>query len=420
MQFYRTPAQLKKEIYGIDEENEDESQQKDEKDDGNGEAEKAVAREAFDRFDHGLYFGDAGPDTTSTFHNLVQARDLGRNEDESLVIWGMDNSMKEPDNEGIVRFTRAGIAEVVWRGPQLVMRELKGPYTCVQYLDVEPRDARMAADFFSCAFRGRKLQHVGTKLLAATIENAIGSGGRERFGERAINADDIVYSKKGCSIANLLGLPLQMRADPYSKQAQPIITGSRFNEDAELLKRDINGKTTGSQVTAEEMEEMMRLFKMLGSEAEKMMPNSTKISEQGFGKSPTDWEAAQVGSVLAARSDGLLLLGRHLEVLCAYIREKVEPMLKACIDGVAPGLMPKKRDEILNTITRKSFEQFFQEYKARKVLVDQQWADLPSMYAMKKASTQWKGLIEELYEEQKSKGFKQWTDTFEISWCFPY
>jgi hypothetical protein len=112
--------------------------------------------------------------------------------------------------------------------------------------------------------------------------------------------------------------------------------------------------------------------------ADVVVGNSTTPHEPlaGFGRSPAPWDKDMVGSVYVLRADGWPLAPDHLEAVCEYMKQKVEALplsATADIDTTAP--VPGYED-ILNSVNKTAFLEFFIEYKASKAMTNPIWRDL--------------------------------------------
>ena len=121
--------------------------------------------------------------------------------------------------------------------------------------DLDMRDARNAADFFSSVYRmglkdaclePQRVWLTGIVCHEDIVENDL----QANYVEKVFDGCDTIFNSEGSGIANLLGIPMLIRAsnDPQPKDNQSgDVASDRDNPDAALLLRDISSTTTGSQ-----------------------------------------------------------------------------------------------------------------------------------------------------------------------------
>lgn len=345
----------------------------------------------YDQFEHSVYFGG---ETSSHYNfsdpNPIQAREIMRDDTEfGLHCWTKDLNVREPPNFGLRSCTRGQACAPNFRGPILVMRKVDFGQGKEKYVDIDMRDARSAADFFSSDYRdgSRKMVHLkDQRVLVSSCrspEHMAQNNTTVKYSEHVLDGCDSIFWSGGSGIANLLGFPLSLR---LAKTQQ---TG-HHNTEAMLLMRDITSTIFGPPPFADRY------------------INRDFHGENGFGSSGYPWGEDVVGPVFAARSDGLPLLKEHLEALCKYIESRVEPKLVAAISGLSPGDVVPDREAILNAITKADFLDFFDAMKVERGATDAGWLDLPSPYEVTRAGQADK--IEKVWEVQGRVGFLQQSD----------
>ena len=99
----------------------------------------------------------------------------------------------------------------------------------------------------------------------------------------------------------------------------------------------------------------------------------------------------------------------HLEALCAYINDEVEPRLHNAVSGVKSGELVSRREATLNTITRRDFISFFRGCKSAKSSANQEWSGLCSPYEIEKATVPTPAL-ELRFAGQQARRMPQWSD----------
>ncbi|KAK5567440.1 hypothetical protein LTR43_007156 [Exophiala xenobiotica] len=325
-----------------------------------------------DMFDPNVYFGGRLPERHYfSDHNPVQARDVTRDNFEfGMQFYCLDLTVGEPPNLGLRTMTRGQACAPNLRGPILVLRTQKGRSED-SYTDIDMRDVRNAADGFSWMYRKRTHMtppFAQDDLLAQRVlvtgclcpQHLAELGTRARFTQFAFNGYDVIFAAGGSGIANLLGIPLFLRTAETPRSGED----GRHNKEAMLLMRDITSTTVGSIPLGE------------------CFRNREFIGEKGFGSSPDLWNGTETGSVWIARADGIPLLAEHIEALCAYIENRVEPQLFESIVGLEAGAAVPQREALLNSITKADFLDFFNTFKAEKAVVNTTWASETPAYIL--------------------------------------
>ena len=288
-------------------------------------------------FDDSVFFGPGGKDRSYSHRSNVQVRDMNRDRDECLNIYCMSINTSQPANRAIAKFTRAGVCSTCFRGPYLVMCHAS---SIDQYRDISMRDVRHAADYFSTFNRGLETDLLHTRTLAANILSpADRIGGMPKFLDRVVDDADPVFGMQGSGIANLLGMPLLvsglMTDNLQRAQQQGLVGAHLLPEEAIYLMRDVNSRTRGSQIPAEDLAAREKMRQVLGDQIDRIAfrRDGAQDGQEGFGSSPTVWNGASA-SMLIVRADGLPLPKEHVEALCAYIKYEVEPRLSAAVVGL--------------------------------------------------------------------------------------
>lgn len=329
--------------------------------------------------------------------NSIQQRNIKRDESDNLDIQRLGNP-NLPFNDAVRRSTRGGTCGSDWRGPIVVTRTSGVEAAFDEYRDVDMRDFRNAADYFSFGYRGDNNGNVHTLANVLACENLVARG-IPQYGERAVSGADIVFAQQGSGIANLLGIPLQIRP---AAQFDDRATGrAGQNAYARLLKADINSVTVGSQMTPEQHEERRQLYADLGRDAAARFElRRVDDGVQGFGSPHEHYCEANVGAVVIVRADGIPLLRNHVEALCEYIQQEVAPLIEAATRGLNPGDTVEEREHILNQITRANFLDFWNRYVAQRA-ANFEWAVAPSPYHMVDPVLQgYRDAAEQLFQEQ--------------------
>lgn len=359
--------------------------------------------QTFETFDYELYLGEGSRERCFSAHNTIQARDTGRDDEDTLVFYYKDDTSADPPNIGVRNFTRAGASSMYQRGPILVIREgyRSGPRGLIEeHRDLDMRDVRSAADYFSSAWR-RGLQDsqlCDVRVLTSGIACAKDVSQwnlREKWQERIMNGCDSIFQSEGSGIANLLGIPLTLRVTEPNGKHRDEQDGSCYNASAEHLMRDITSTKTGPQGDTRHMRRFRRR-------------DRAYAGTDGFGSSPEYWSSITTGSVWIARADGLPLPAQHLEALCSYITNQVEPRLFSCISGLSPSASASQRERVLNTINKADFMEFFSGLRASRGATDITWRGLPSPYELTPGIVdELRPMLEEKWELQKSRGMLQ-------------
>lgn len=305
------------------------------------------------------------------FYNAVQARYVKREEHENLVIYSKPTGQSV--NTAVRKFTRGGTCSGVFRGPHLILRQGKRADGYEEIRDVDSRDLRNAADFFTVSYRQNEdvlhLEH--RRFYVGCIASPVHvQAGIERFSGTMFNGADPVFFGSASGIANLLGIPLLIRtADriPADDVGNP--QGMLHNQAAALIQLDITSTSTGPQnprgeVKIETLEPHVAQVVMAIREA-----RGTRYGEyagsNGFGTTPEEW-SGDTGGVFIARADGRPLMGQHLEALCAYIEQRVCPRIRDALEGHETGTPVAAREAVLDSITKQDFRSFYQNYVMSK------------------------------------------------------
>ena len=347
----------------------------------------------YETFNKEQYLGTSSPETYHSTRNNIQVRNTNRDDTESLTIYCSTHPATLPLNRGLRRFTRAGVAGThLWRGPVLVMRSGSALTRHEYRRDIGMRDARNIADYFSYAYRGignRKCFQFASKILHERLLPRSRSDTSDIYSEIILNGDDMIFSQQGSAIANLLGIPLQMRGVARSRDHEFKVNGRKVEGslrvlEAELLKIDIISLTVGPQMTPPEVECRDALYLANPNGAAGLLyQHRVDTGVEGFGSVTDGWPRDDMGGVLVARADGHPLPRHHLEVFVEYVKQKVQPMIAAAINGLQPGATVLGREEILNAITPEAFNDFYHIYAMEKALRDLSWASLPSPHDVK-------------------------------------
>lgn len=208
----------------------------------------------YEKFDNRIYFGDGDKAVSCSTRNIIQARAMNRARDESLNIYCMDDNTTQPPNRAISKFTRAGVCSICFRGPYLVMHFRGKSPSLEHYQDLDMRDVRHAADYFSTFNRANDRGLLDVRVLATTIVcPAHRDTGLPNHVQRVVNGADPIFVMQGSGIANLLGIPLLLRASEYDDSERMQLQGSNaarlLVEDARRLMRDVSSRTKGNQIS---------------------------------------------------------------------------------------------------------------------------------------------------------------------------
>lgn len=375
------------------------------------------ARFPFDRtFGHLIPAAGVGQNDTAYYHcqrNHIQQRDSNRDDEDSLGIVTLMLPNLER-NESLRRFTRSGTCGLAWSGPVIVSRQRGRVPEKGRCVDVEMRDVRTAADYFSSDSRGYGANRKVHSLAAVISPRVMVQNGSPAFMEKAIDHGDIVYSEQGSAIVNLLGIPLQVR--PAVESLEYVSKDSNrghhtANDYATLLKRDLNSTTFGCQLTEVEKRRRDSKSASSGLYVEIREPHGVEPGIEGFASCPETRFDYDVCGALVGRADGLPLPAQHMEAICEYLKQEVEPILRAAIDGLAPGTPIANREEVLNGITKQNFLRFWDTYSAHKVMMGE-WTETPSPYEMKgSVLEEHRERTENLFVVQRAQGLAQWCGT---------
>lgn len=295
----------------------------------------------------------------------------------------------DPPNQGLRSFTRGGACFDGFRGPVVVMRVIKDDCQPLKHLDMDMRDVRNTADHFTYYGRVYKPNAIGPNPInrlnpVKQLGSLIGwdgstEEGQSKYSDRLVAERGTVYHGFGSSIANLLGLPLL---------AFPIVedtTQPRPNTDAALLYRDLNS----TRILPPIGDPMIYVQSHTDKERNAIWARKA-AGVTGFGSSLDIHEGPTPGSVEAMRVDGEPLPKEHIEALCSYIKDKIEPQLVAAVEGLPPNAVVPGRDEILESVTKDNFLEYYNVLKDEKLALGElsSWRNLPSPYDIKQSEMQ--------------------------------
>jgi hypothetical protein len=373
-------------------------------------------------------------DDRGSIRSSVQSREMVR--DRGFLVFEKHwCSEEDEDNGNLINFTRNGICGEPWGGPLLVMHMYKTEEGAVCYRDMDCYDIRHAADYLSTVHRVERTRpSIGLPLPGATpIQTRPGifhasiiscPASFSKIGldyqEIMVNAMDPVFGKEGSDIATCIELPLLIRKTrrPLDKHVEPVERSRWYNSHAVILKRDLHSLTTAPGPGREAYEIYKSWVPCL---AEGYMGGNNDLTmsmigrvesddEFGFGSSPVMWSGdTLVGDMVVVRVDGKPLLWRHLEVICGYIVQEVEPRIQAAIAGLPPNSDVPTRDNVIASINKDDFLGFFHRYKDIKAQTKPAWISVNSPYDVKNGNaTQQK--TGEAFRKQYEQGMMQWSD----------
>jgi hypothetical protein len=130
------------------------------------------------------------------------------------------------------------------------------------------------------------------------------------------------------------------------------------------------------------------------------------VGREGYGSLPETSARVRGGTSCAVRADGKPLPKEHLEALCHFIKDEIEPELRAATAGLSENDKISRRDEILNVITEAEILRYYENFK--KVKIQQghsSSAELPSLYDIKKADLS--DRVAATLQAQRHAGFEQ-------------
>lgn len=357
-------------------------------------------------FISGPYFGSNDKDSGSSNYNGIQGRNIGRAPNENLYWFKKIDNPSDQPNLGLRSFTRVGACWQEFRGPVFVMRAVEDDQRNLTHADMDMRDVRNAADFLSQTYRdGYDQDHLRElHVLGSTIacDGAVQQG-KPKWAQCVLNVCDGVWNAEGSIIANLLGLPLLIRGshNPYNVDPRPGFE----NDNAALLGLDVNSKCTLAPLGPPARGP--QVIHVGGPITDLLAQSSRKVAGvTGFGSSLQKFSIGSTGTVHIVRADGKPLPKEHAEALCSYIKDKVEPQLIAAIEGLPTNAVVPQRDEVLNSITKGSFLEYYEALKETKIAQGQlSWSDLPSPYDIKQSDMQ--ARAEATLQAQQREGFEQ-------------
>ena len=132
----------------------------------------------------------------------------------------------------------------------------------------------------------------------------IPSDGSSKFSQHGPKDCDSIFEKKGCGIANLLGLPVFVEAFSWNGSQAENIT----NEHAANLMRNVSSSIFDPNLATDTGYDGLDAMATLELFAKR------HIGHKGFGSSNHLWPR-RIGKCLVVRAAGLPLLPDHLEAL---------------------------------------------------------------------------------------------------------
>ncbi|ETN44377.1 uncharacterized protein HMPREF1541_10557 [Cyphellophora europaea CBS 101466] len=344
-------------------------------------------------FDSRSFFATNDKDGCSFMCNAVEGRNFSRGPDDTLVwfkkIKPPFEPAVDPQNLGLRSFTRGGACWDDFRSPVFVTRATKDKERRLTHGDMDMRDMRNAADYLGQTYRDGRVQQGGSK-----------------WDEIVLDGCDPIWNADGGNIANLLGFPILVQSihNSYEVDVDP----GYQKDELVLLTRDLNSTVVlpgidvplkGPQVVrtpnADENQAIIA-----------QVCRRLRVGATGFGSCVQKYTFGMAGIVYVVRVDGKPFPREHAEALCAYIRDNIEPQLAAATAGLSENVTVPRREEILQSISKASFMDFFNTITAAKLAAgEESWRDLPSPYEIKHADIR-ERLAARMKVQQES-GFEQ-------------
>jgi hypothetical protein len=338
-----------------------------------------------------IILGTENSDLNNCVWNTIQGRIVRRKREESLYYF--KQSQDDPDfpapmvtNHGLRAFTRAGACRDSMKGPIIVSRVAEFELMQLTHRDMDMRDARNTADWLSQVGRERGTVHApnlrDTEVLGTTIESTgrVINQGLPQWSNVLIPGDDVLWTSEGSQIANLLGLPLLFRSSSYGKGTLIPHPGTE-NPAATLLHRDVISQKVLAASGLKGAQKQLTYYGDHKFEAERERLAFVGIT--GFGSSMSAYSIVP-DTCYVARADGKPLPKEHTEAICSYIADKVEPQLIAATEDLYENDVVPMRNEILDSITKDSFLEYYEAMREEKVKrCHMSWRDLPNPYEIK-------------------------------------
>ena len=265
-----------------------------------------------------------------------------------------------------------------FKGPVIVCRAAEYILKQFTFRDMDMRDARNAADWLSqgprCDVDAESDQQQSIEVHGATVESngRVINESRPQWSDVLINGNDIIWTSEGSQIANLLGLPLFFRSTRYGKGIMP--HADFENPAITLLHRDV----ISTKVLSPTQGRVRSLTYYGDHERVAQREREAFVGIKGYGSS--------MQLYTGRRADGKPLPKEHIEAICSYVADKVEPQLAAAINGLPENAVVSMRDEILNSITKSSFVEYYEAMKQEKIThCNISWRDLPNPYEIKRS-----------------------------------
>lgn len=304
--------------------------------------------------------------------NLVQGRYCQRDPLEQIQIISLANPSTREINQGLCNVARAGKISNCFRGPVLLTRTQNAGRVDQQYVDLDMRDIRNAADFVSCYNRknSNTINHYCTVTFASSLGDLEYSMQPDFLRQDMFSKDrDEAYQNQGSTIANILGIPIQPLKRKYHQiHKHKYRPEQLINSYSANLMLDISSVEKGSAEVEVERNGSWSMFKPVRPKFGRL-----ERGTEGFGTPPAS--ATNQGGIGFVRTDGKVLLPEHLEALCSYVSCKVAPRVQEALGAVNEGETVIGRDEIFQHTTKADFLNFWSTLR-----IDNEWDDVPSPY----------------------------------------
>ena len=339
--------------------------------------------EGFEDWDRKQFFENKIVQRTSVLRNHVQCRNTFDDDHDEIYLWFDGQGFDKSRNKAVRAVTRGLICSHNWRGPILATRKAGRDPSVEWYVDINSRDFRSIADFVTTAWRQDDHNNSEKRAMACMMPcTSMKLGGASDYSDIVIDQASSIYSREGSAITNLLGIPLHVEggARGHDMSSFGVTSGSR-NPAAESLKRDINSTTVGYQRTPKEDEARQDTLDMFGEQFLAMTDyEKADCGVNGFSTSPKWCTEAPVGPIMVARADGKPFACAHLRAIYQYVTEKVEPRLQDAVRGLADGALVADREQVLESITKADFLEFWNAHIAVLAAEEPQWLTIPSPY----------------------------------------
>ena len=305
----------------------------------------------------GNHFGPDEPvlQTIPIGRNLMRNRDLA----DMLSLTCRDDFLNDGSiqNQSVLASTQ-GPTGHDWRGPLIATKSRGIDLQTCFFMDVELSDFRDLIDYFASYGNDRMHESASgndpetmvntVKGVQINCSGCLTKSGANKYTEVMIPIGDTIFSQPVAPMSRPVGLPLHVR-----KLALDHRWHSFENQAVTFLHLETDPKMITWQ------------------------HDPTKCT---WGWAPFIWQN-DVGNVLVVRQDKRDVTRHQVEALCHFCHFKMQPLFGQYLEQEGD---PERslsyystiltKEQVMGHMTPEKYKEFFEEFKARKVLEDPSWA----------------------------------------------